>query len=81
MRITLSIDPETAQRLQELAGSPRKQGDYVSSLVNAAWENRRHGAGVSMERLRLQVVGLAAEVQDLRGRLLHVERSGPSEDF
>ena len=75
-RVTLSLSETAAQRLLELAGSQRKQADYIGALIDAAWENQRAGAGVGVERMRLQIVGLAAEVQDLRARLLEVEARG-----
>ncbi len=72
-RITISVDNDIPDLLLNLAGSQRKQGEFISSMVRAAHENRQVSTGVTTEGLRMQVVGLTAEMSDLRGRLLEVE--------
>jgi len=74
-RVTLTLDDHTVERLQTLAGSPRKLGDYVTRLVAAAWENEQHGySAVSMEQVHLQIVGLCARMKEMELRLMKVER-------
>lgn len=73
-RITISMDPTAADRLLELAGSSRKQGEYLEKVVNSLWENQlAGGSNLVVEDLRLRMVGLMAELNELRGRLVVVE--------
>lgn len=74
-RVTIVLDDGISEKLVELAGSSRKQGDFLSDLVRAAWENRQViGEGLDIESLRYQFLGLAANVKAIEGRLLQVER-------
>ena len=61
--------------LIELAGSSRRQGEYITRLVRAAWEMEQAGktAGVELEGVRLQLAGLSGKVTTIDGRLLSVE--------
>lgn len=73
-RITISIDSTSAARLLELAGSSRKQGEYVEKMVNSLWENQQAGgSNLMMEDLRLRMLGLMAELNEVRGRVTVLE--------
>jgi hypothetical protein len=56
-----------------IVDGPRKQGEFVSNLVRAVWENQHVSRGATLDSLRLQMVGLIAELQELKGRVLTVE--------
>lgn len=74
-RLTVVLEDGISELLIELAGSSRRQGEYLSGLIRAAWENEQAGLAGDMDRegLRLQVLGLAGQVKMLEGRLLRVE--------
>lgn len=77
-RITISVDDEAAVRLVELAGGERKQGEFVSTVVHAMYENREtNGSGPSLvsEELRLKMTGVVAELGEMRLRLAVLERA------
>ncbi len=69
------LDDGISDQLIELAGSSRRQGEYLSGLIRAAWENEQAGMAGDMDRegLRLQVLGLAGQMKMLEGRLLRIE--------
>ena len=77
-RLTVVVEDGVSGLLVQLAGSSRRQGEYLSGLIRAAWENEQAGlagqAGdMDREALRLQVLGLAGQVKMLEGRLLRIE--------
>ncbi|MBV7333474.1 hypothetical protein KFU94_38265 [Chloroflexi bacterium TSY] len=74
-RISVYVDEDIPGKLLDLVDGPRKQGEYISNLVRTAWENRQVSRGTTIEGLRFQVVGLMAEVQDLRSRITVVPAS------
>ena len=75
MRLTVVIPDECGERLVKLAGSSRKQGDYLAGLIDAAWANQVTASeGITLESLRLQQIGLAAEGKSLEARVLQLEK-------
>lgn len=73
-RITISMDTTAAERLLELAGSSRKQGEYIAKVVNSIYENQlAGGSNLVVEDLRLRILGLMAELSEVRGRLAALE--------
>lgn len=58
--------------LIELTSSTRRQGEYITRLVRAAWEMEQAGkiAGVELEGVPFQVAGLSGKVTTVDGRLL-----------
>lgn len=75
-RLTIVLDDGMSELLLKLAGSSRKQGEYLSGLIRAAYEGSKSIGGDDLDReaLRLQVMGLTGQVKMLEGRLLIVER-------
>lgn len=74
-RITISMDDQAAERLLALAGSQRKQGDYIAKLVNSVYENQQAGGGnLMLDDLRLRILGLMAELNKVRGRVAVLEQ-------
>lgn len=75
-RVTMHLDEDAAARLVEMAGSQRKQGEFVSQIVNAMYENRETG-GVSLatEDLRLKMLGVTAELSEVRSRMAALEQA------
>jgi len=74
-RITISMDDQAADRLLALAGSQHKQGDYLAKLVNSVYENQQAGGGnLMLDDLRLRMLGLMAELNEVRGRVAVLEQ-------
>jgi hypothetical protein len=72
-RITIVLDADAARLLPDLAGSSRKQGEYLSGLIRAAAANAEHPPAADLDGLRLQVSLLAGQVASLAGRLSALE--------
>lgn len=75
--VKLMLDAEAAAMLLELAGSPRKQGEYVSRLIRAAFASREALARVDqadVDELRQLVRSVLLEVATLRDQLARVTR-------
>jgi predicted transcriptional regulator len=72
-RLTIHVDDDIPTKLLELANGQRKQGDFISNLVRAAWSNQSVAPGATLDGLRLQVIGLIAELQELKGRMAALE--------
>jgi hypothetical protein len=72
-RITIMLDDDAAGMLPRLAGSSRKQGEYLSGLIRAAAANAEHPPAADLDGLRLQVSLLAGQVAGLAGRLSALE--------
>lgn len=74
-RLTIIIDDEAAARLLELAGSQRRQGEYIAKMVNAVYENHQAGGtNLAAEDLRLKMLGMVAELGEMRSRVVALER-------
>lgn len=73
-RLTINLDADAADLLPVLAGSPRKQGEFLSNLIRAASAGQgilqQATPGAEVESLRLQVLGLASELRSLRDDLI-----------
>lgn len=75
-RITVMLDDGCSEILQNLAGSSRKQGEYLSGILRGLWENQKAmKSGLDVESLRYQILGIAGEQHDLSSRILKVERT------
>ena len=75
-RLTVVLDDGASEMLLKLAPSSRRQGEYLSKLIRAAWENDRAGSSLEVDREapRLQVHGLSGQMKALEGRVMQVER-------
>jgi hypothetical protein len=75
-RLTVVLEDGAGEKLLELAGSSRKQGEYLSKLISTAYQAEQDARpeGVEIESLRLQLVGLAGEHRALAGRVLQLEK-------
>jgi hypothetical protein len=75
-RITLAVKEGIGDKLIALAGSSRKQGEYLSGLIEAVWQNSQvpSHAELNVEALRLQLLGLSGTVKMHEGRLLRLEQ-------
>ncbi len=70
-RVTVVMDDDAAELLVQLAGSSRKQGQFLSELVRAAEAAKVvtvHVTGSELESLRQTLQGLALEVMRLKAR-------------
>lgn len=75
-RLTVVLDDGVSEMLVSLAGSSRRQGEYLSKLIRAAWENEIAGSAAEVERegLRFHLHGLSGQMKALEGRVMQVER-------
>jgi hypothetical protein len=75
--VKLMLDAEAATMLLELAGSQRKQGEYVSTLIRAAFASREALAQVDradVDELRELVRSVLLEVAALREQLAKIAK-------
>jgi hypothetical protein len=72
-RLAVFVDDDIPDKLLALADGPRKQGDFLSVLVRSAWEHQQVSRGATLDSLRLQMVGVIAELQELKGRIAAIE--------
>jgi len=70
-RLTLSA---AAQKVLHGAASPRKRGEFVSSLLVQYGVVESGIDQLDVEGMKLQIMGLASALKTLEGRLLKVER-------
>jgi hypothetical protein len=72
-RLAIYVEDDIPDLLLELVDGPRKQGEFISNLVRATWENQHVSRGATLDGLRLQMIGLIAELQELKGRVITIE--------
>ncbi len=74
-RISVTVDDGITDKLIELAGSSRKQGEFVTKMISEAYEGRDllQGSSLDVESLRLQVLGLAGQQKAVEGRVQRLE--------
>ena len=70
-RLTLSA---AAQKVLHGAASPRRRGEFVSSLLVQYGMVDSGIDQIDVEGIKLQIMGLASANKTLEGRLLKVER-------
>lgn len=72
-RVNLMLDSDVVELLDDLAGSERKRGLYISNLIRTAYAGQRSNADIrtmDVESLRLTVLGLNGRVQAVEGEIL-----------
>ena len=75
-RLNLSVEDDVPEKLATLAGSKRKQGQFLSSLIRAMHNGEAYALeGMDVESLRLQLMGLSGQVKALEGRILKLEQT------
>jgi len=74
-RLTIVVDDDVPSLLLELAGSSRKQGEYISTLVRAAYANGGIPAVSDLDTLAMQVQGLIAGFKQQRAGLQAVHEA------
>lgn len=75
-RLNTLLDPEVVPMLDELAGSERKRGFTISSLIRTAYAGLRSNADLrtmDVESLRLTVLGLNGRVQAVEGEIMRLQ--------
>ena len=55
-RLAIYVEDDIPDKLLELADGPRKQGEFISSLVRSVWENQQVGHSATLDTLRLQIM-------------------------
>lgn len=73
-RLNLTVDDGIGEKLAQLAGSRNKMGEAVSNLVRAAREVEDVPAASEMETLRLMVLGLSAEIKQMKRKLSYAHK-------
>ena len=75
--VKLVLDADVAEMLPRLAGSPRKQGEYVSRLIRQAAAQETAGPRSDpAEQLRQDVLGVASQLSTVTKRLLDLATEG-----
>jgi len=72
-RCNLTLDSDVLTALDEMAGSERKRGLWISNMIRTTSAAQRSNADVrtmDVEGLRLTVLGLAGRLQAVEGELL-----------
>jgi hypothetical protein len=73
-RLTIVLDDNVAAQLVALAGSSRKQGEYLTRLIVAQHEGAASGASVSdLESIRMTLLGIIGTVRQLESRVMALE--------
>lgn len=78
-RVNLMIDADVTDMLDSLAGGERKRGAYISDLIRVAYAGRVANEDLrtmDIEALRLMVMGMAGQLQALRGDVLALQAKG-----
>ena len=75
-RLTIVLEDGTSEMLLKLAGSSRRQGEYLSRVIKSlyAGELEVH-EGAELEQIRLALAGIAGKLKEMDGRLLQVEKA------
>ena len=76
VRCNLTLDSDVIEMLDELAGSERKRGLWLSNMIRTTYAAQRSNADVrtmDVEGLRLTVLGLAGRLQAVEGELLRTQ--------
>lgn len=71
--VKLVLDTDAAALLPQLAGSPRKQGEYVSKLIREAAARRNATPQPDPgETLRREILGIALQLSTVTQQLIEV---------
>lgn len=74
-RITVVLENGVSAMLLKLAGSSRKQGEYLSRVIKALYAGEvEMKAGNDLEALRLGFAGMLGKQKELEGRVMQLER-------
>lgn len=74
-RLTVVLDDGASELLLRLAGSSRKQGEYLSQLIRAVHAGEvEMKAGNDLEALRLSFAGMIGRQKELEARVLQLGR-------
>ena len=72
-RLNLMVDDGVKAALSEMAGSERKMGSYISTLVLSMQESNAKAVSVDVEQISYALTGLIGTVKMIEGRLIQVE--------
>jgi hypothetical protein len=72
-RLAIYVEDDIPDKLLALADGPRKQGEFISHFVRSVWENQQVSRTASLDSLRLQLVGVIAELHELKSRMATME--------
>ncbi|MFN8493986.1 MAG: hypothetical protein U0350_40685 [Caldilineaceae bacterium] len=75
-RCNLMLDSDVVEMLDELSGSERKRGLWISNMIRTAYAAQRSNVDIrtmDIEGLRLTVLGLAGRVQTVEGEMLRTQ--------
>ena len=75
-RLNLTVADDIPDKLTALAGGERKRGQYLTDLIRATYDvQATTQTGLDLEGLRLQLLGLAGQVQALESRITQMEKT------
>ena len=75
-RLNLTVADDIPDKLTALAGGERKRGQYLTDLIRATYDvQATTQTGIDLEGLRLQLLGLAGQVQALESRITQMEKT------
>ncbi|MEO8271738.1 MAG: hypothetical protein ABI557_18590 [Aureliella sp.] len=72
-RLNLTVDDGISDILVSLAGSGRKQGEWLGELLRAIKQGRDVGDGGRLTKQEITVEGVCGRLNELEGRLLRLE--------
>lgn len=75
VRMNLNVAPDVPEKLRELAGGKFKMGMWLSDLIQKMYDNRppENVSSIDVEGLRLLVMGLAGQMQMLKGEMTQTQ--------
>lgn len=72
-QLSILVEEDSIVKLQEMAGSKRKVGQFVSGLADWAWENRSILKRTPLEELELRDGYRVKQIEMLHRRLTVLE--------
>ncbi len=75
-RVNLMLDSDVIELLDDLAGSERKRGLYISNLIRTTHAAQAANADLrtmDVEALRLTVLGLNGRLQSVEGEIVRMQ--------
>ena len=73
-RLTVVVDDGISETLRSLAGGSRKQGAYLSKLIDAVARGNSAADASDVESLRMTLAGVIGAMRQLEARVAAVEQ-------
>lgn len=72
-RLTVVVDDGISETLRSLAGGSRKQGAYLSKLIDAVAKGSAAAEASDIEALRMTLAGTIGAIRQLEARIAALE--------